>query len=275
MTRAATVPVAFFDVDETLVAAKTLLDFWDYWTASEEPARRIPAYASGPGERDGAGTEPARRAVRSAPPAASASAVPGLCPDRSLLNRDYYRRFTGVPLPALHTAAHRWYADYRRGERAFVAAGLDALARHRALGHEIVLVSGSLRPVVDAVAADLGATAVRCAVQGVTADGLLTGDIDRPVIGQAKADAVEAFLAGSGVSAAECHAYGDHDSDLPMLRSVGHPVVVGGSPALRLEAGRLGWPVLSQDPGPHPSFAAGRPPRSAPGQRHDSAAGST
>ncbi|MEU2271200.1 HAD-IB family hydrolase [Streptomyces olindensis] len=219
MSASPPVPVAFFDVDETLLATKSLLDFWDFWTASEE-AGPLPA------------TPPAPRPAR----------VPA---DRARLNRDYYRRYTGVPLRTLRTAAHRWYASYRRGERAFVTAGLDALARHRALGHEVVLVSGSLRPVVDAVAADLGATAVRCAAQAVTADGVLTGDIDRPMIGRAKADAVEAFLAERGGRAADCHAYGDHDSDLPMLRAVGHPVVVGGSPALRDEAARLGWPTLS------------------------------
>jgi HAD superfamily hydrolase (TIGR01490 family) len=256
MTRAAAVPVAFFDVDETLIATKSLLAFWDYWvTRQGGPA--------GPGRRP-------------APPVATSTAAAGP-PDRSRLNRDYYRRYTGTPLPLLGAAARDWYALYRRGEHAFVTAGLHALARHRALGHEIVLVSGSLRPVVDAVAADLGATAVRCAEQTVAEDGLLTGEIDRPMIGQAKADAVEAHLAERGARASDCHAYGDHDSDLPMLRAVGRPAVIGGAPALRHEAARLGWPTLSGATGPHPgkpSVATGRMPCSAPGQRRDPASGS-
>ncbi|MFE9028951.1 HAD family hydrolase [Streptomyces iakyrus] len=239
MTRATALSVAFFDVDETLLATKSLLDFWDYWvTRQDGPA--------GTGSRP---HDPQRRTAQPTPPATTAAAGP---PDRSRLNRDYYRRYTGTPLSLLRAAARDWYALYRRGERAFVTAGLHALARHRALGHEIVLVSGSLRPVVDAVAADLGATAVRCAEQAVTGDGLLTGEIDRPMIGRAKADAVGAHLAERGARAGDCHAYGDHDSDLPMLRSVGHPVVIGGAPALRHEAARLGWTTLPGDTGPHP-----------------------
>ncbi|MFJ7292769.1 HAD family hydrolase [Streptomyces collinus] len=266
MTRAAAVPVAFFDVDETLVATKSLLDFWDYWVTRQDGA-------TGTGSRP---HDPQRRTAQPAPPATTSTAAVGP-PDRSRLNRDYYRRYTGTPLSLLRAAARDWYALYRRGERAFVTAGLHALARHRALGHEIVLVSGSLRPVVDAVAADLGATAVRCAEQTVTDDGLLTGEIDRPMIGRAKADAVEAHLAERGARAGDCHAYGDHDSDLPMLRSVGHPVVIGGAPALRHEAARLGWTTLPGDTGPHPGklpVATGRPPRSAAGQRQDPASAS-
>ncbi|MEU4463402.1 HAD-IB family hydrolase [Streptomyces sp. NPDC024017] len=253
MTRTSAVPVAFFDVDETLVATKSLLDFWDFWATRQ-------------GRPAGTGRQPA-------PPATPSTAAAGP-PDRSRLNREYYRRYRGTPLSLLQAAARDWYALHRRGERAFVTAGLHALARHRALGHEIVLVSGSLRPLVDAVAADLGATAVRCAAQTVTDDGLLTGEIDRPMIGRAKADAVEAHLAERGARASDCHAYGDHDSDLPMLRSVGHPVVIGGAPALRQEAARLGWTTLPGDTGPHPGkavAATGRPPCSAPGHRQDPA----
>ncbi|MDN0193476.1 HAD-IB family phosphatase [Streptomyces sp. S.PNR 29] len=272
MTGTAPVPVAFFDVDETLIAAKSMLAFWDFWSASPE-ARRIPAHPSEPGEGPAKGLETAHRAGRPAPATAAGPALDGggVPADRSVLNREYYRRFTGVPLADLRAVARRWYDAYRTGGRAFLTAGLGALARHRALGHEVVLVSGSLRPVLDAVAADLGATAVRCAEQAVTPDGLLTGEIDRPMIGRAKADAVEAFLAERGAHGPDCHAYGDHDSDLPMLRSVGHPVVVGGSPALLREATRLGWPVLPAHRGPHPSLAAGRRPRPAPGRGHDPA----
>ncbi|MGW7549348.1 HAD family hydrolase [Streptomyces sp. NPDC054770] len=217
-------PVAFFDVDETLLATKTLLDFWDFWAAS------------------GTWPVPARLPDLRARVAAGE--------DRDTLNREYYRRFAGVPVGTLRSAARRWYDAHRGGPRAFVTAGVEAVDGHRRRGHEVVLVSGSLRPLLEAVAEDFGAVGVRCTEQEVTAGGLLTGEVDRPMIGRAKGDAVAAVVRERGVRAEDCWAYGDHTSDLAMLRSVGHPVVVGGSPLLVTEARRAGWPVLGGHTGP-------------------------
>ncbi|MGA5352612.1 HAD family hydrolase [Streptomyces thermodiastaticus] len=216
-------PVAFFDVDETLLADKSMVSLWRHW-------RTVWQGAGATGDRDGE--------LRTAGA------------DRCALNRAYYRRFAGVPAHVVRAATHRWYDTYRRRPDAFVAAGLEAVRRHRRAGHEVVLVSGSLRPVVERVAEDVGADEVCCTRQLVSEDGVLTGEVDRPMIGRFKAEAVAAVLAGRGVPAARCYAYGDHDSDLQMLRSVGNAVVVGGSPALRREARRCGWPVLSARPGP-------------------------
>lgn len=70
------------------------------------------------------------------------------------------------------------------------------------------------------------------------------------MIGPAKADAVAAVVRARGARAAECFACGDHESDLAMLRAVGRPVVVNGSPGLLAEAGRAGRPVLGGRRGP-------------------------
>ncbi|MFI6438760.1 HAD family hydrolase [Streptomyces sp. NPDC050759] len=229
--------IAFFDVDETLLAAKTMLDFWDFWA--------------------GSGTWPAPAGV----PDLRARAATG--EDRGTLNREYYRRFAGVPLDVVRSAAHAWYETHRRGTRAFVTAGIEAVERHRGLGHEVVLVSGSLRPLLEAVAQDLGGAEVRCTEQLVTDEGVLTGEIDRPMIGQAKADAVADVVRARGARGADCYAYGDHESDLAMLRSVGHPVVVGGSAALAREAEQAGWTVLVGHLGPYRAPAHAGPPAPA------------
>ncbi|MFG3288751.1 HAD family hydrolase [Streptomyces sp. NPDC048179] len=223
--------VAFFDVDETLLATKTLLDFWDFWTAS------------------GAWPLPDR-----VPDLRALVAAGG---DRDTLNREYYRRFAGVPVSTLASLARRWYDAHSRGPRAFVTTAVEALDAHRCRGDEVVLVSGSLRPLLEAVAEDFGAAGVRCAEQSVTDGGLLTGEVDRPMIGQAKADAVTAVVHERGARAEDCWAYGDHVSDLAMLRSVGHPVVVGGSPLLTAEARRAGWTVLAGHTGPRRTAVGG------------------
>jgi HAD superfamily hydrolase (TIGR01490 family) len=214
--------LAFFDVDETLIADKSLVAFWTYWSASH------------PGQRDAGGLRTEAAATR----------------DRRALNRAYYRRYTGVPLAALEAAGRRWYDDYRRGEDPFVLPVLEAVETHRAAGREVVLVSGSMRPLLAPLAEELGVSAVLCTELLVTPDGRLTGEVLEPMIGEAKADAALWFMRERGADPDDCFAYGDHESDLALLRAVGRPVVVGNSPRLKEEARRFAWPVLPARRGP-------------------------
>ncbi|WP_354641709.1 HAD family hydrolase [Kitasatospora camelliae] len=217
---------AFFDVDETLITVKSMFDFLGYWLALHGD--------------DGTEHRAAVERVR-------ARAAAGV--DRSEINRDYYRRFAGVPRRRLFDAGHAWYAEYRHREDAFIGASLAAVADHRAQGDTVVLVSGSFRGVLDPFAAEIGATRVLCSEPLADADGILTGEILRPMIGPVKAQAVVETQAELGLSPADCYAYGDHSSDLPMLRTVGRPRVVGEDPVLAGQAALHGWPMLSGAPG--------------------------
>ncbi|MFJ2659394.1 HAD family hydrolase [Streptomyces sp. NPDC087460] len=216
--------LAFFDVDETVIAAKSMIAFWDHWM------RRHPAWA----------------AAR-APWSDAGAAAPV---DRAELNRRHYRRYAGVPLATLQAAGRLWYDGYRRGEAAFVRPVVDAVAAHWAAGCEVVLVSGSMRPLLTPLARDVGASTILCTELVVGADGVLTGEVHRPMIGDAKAEAAVGLMRERGVDAGKCFAYGDHESDLALLRSVGKPVVVGDSPLLHEAAQRYGWPVTPARPGP-------------------------
>lgn len=92
---------------------------------------------------------------------------------------------------------------------------------------------GFLPAVVDPVAADIGACHVLC-TRPEARDGILTGALaGEPCIGEGKRRVVRDLAEGyPDVDLADCYAYGDHPSDLPMLTEVGHPVVVGGSAEL-------------------------------------------
>jgi HAD superfamily hydrolase (TIGR01490 family) len=76
-------------------------------------------------------------------------------------------------------------------------------------------------------------------------DGVYTG---RPtglfIYGDGKATAIEELAQREGIDLAECYAYSDSASDLPMLRLVGHPVVVNPDRELLRVARREGWEVL-------------------------------
>ena len=79
-------------------------------------------------------------------------------------------------------------------------------------------------------------------------DGVYTG---RPtglfIYGQEKALAIERLAAQDGIDLAESYAYSDSASDLPMLRTVGHPVAVNPDRELLEVARREGWEVLRFD----------------------------
>jgi HAD superfamily hydrolase (TIGR01490 family) len=79
-------------------------------------------------------------------------------------------------------------------------------------------------------------------------DGVYTG---RPtglfVYGADKARAIEQLAARERIDLAESYAYSDSSSDLPMLRAVGHPVVVNPDRELLRVAREHGWQVLRFD----------------------------
>ncbi|MGW0860283.1 HAD family hydrolase, partial [Streptomyces sp. NPDC002690] len=146
--------LAFFDVDETVITAKSMVVFREYWLAATDPARS---------ESDASALRTAARSE----------------PDREALNRWYYRRYAGVALADLEAAGRRWYDAYRRGAAAFVLDSVEALAGHRAAGREVVLVSGSMHPLLAPLAEELGVATVLCTELEVGADGLLTGEVAR------------------------------------------------------------------------------------------------
>ena len=64
-------------------------------------------------------------------------------------------------------------------------------------------------------------------------------------------EALAARLAAEhGVDLADCHAYGDSISDLPLLELVGHPVAVNPDFRLAREARRRGWGVVDWEAEP-------------------------
>ncbi|HEY2203669.1 MAG TPA: HAD family hydrolase [Pseudonocardia sp.] len=123
------------------------------------------------------------------------------------------------------------------------AEAADLIADHRRQGHEVVVVSASGEELVAPIAAALGArhcAATRMAV----VDGRYTGEIDFYCYGEGKAVAARQLAARHGYRLADCAAYTDSITDLPLLEVVGHPHAVNPDRALRRLARERGWPVL-------------------------------
>jgi len=64
---------------------------------------------------------------------------------------------------------------------------------------------------------------------------------------EGKAQAVRELAEHEGIDLASSYAYSDSESDVPLLRAVGHPVAVNPDRALRKIARREGWEVLCFD----------------------------
>jgi len=121
---------------------------------------------------------------------------------------------------------------------------LDEVYAHQDAGRATFIVSAAGNGVVEPLAAVLGMDG-GIGTSYEIEDGTFTGRFDGPfVYGSGKVEAMETFAAEHGIDLAESFAYSDSVSDLPMLRAVGHPVVVNPDPPLAELAREEGWQTM-------------------------------
>jgi len=125
---------------------------------------------------------------------------------------------------------------------------LELAHRHQDEGRRVYIVtaaSGELAEVLARVLALDGG--IGSQFSGVL-DGVYTG---RPeglyIYGAGKATAIERLAREQNLDLEASYAYSDSVSDLPMLRAVGHPVVVNPDRELAALARAEGWEVLRLD----------------------------
>ncbi|WP_354644978.1 HAD family hydrolase [Kitasatospora camelliae] len=117
------------------------------------------------------------------------------------------------------------------------------IEQHHAAGRDVVIVSSSGSEVVEPIGQLLGADHV-IATRLMVEDGRYTGEIEYYAYAENKAAAIRELAAVEGYDLADCYAYSDSSTDLPMLETVGHPSAVNPDRALRKEALARDWPVL-------------------------------
>ncbi|MFE0511517.1 HAD family hydrolase [Streptomyces sp. NPDC058964] len=118
------------------------------------------------------------------------------------------------------------------------------IEKHHTAGRDVVIVSTSGAEVVEPIGELLGADRVVATRMVVGDDGCFTGEVEYYAYGPTKAEAIKELAESEGYDLDRCYAYSDSATDLPMLRTVGHPHAVNPDRALRREALSRGWPIL-------------------------------
>jgi HAD superfamily hydrolase (TIGR01490 family) len=145
-----------------------------------------------------------------------------------------------------------WHRQFmaRCIEPILLPAAAALLARHRAAGDRLLIVTATNSFVTAPIARRLG-VADLLATEPELRDGRYTGEVAGiPCFQAGKVTRLQAWLEAQGEHLAGSHFYSDSHNDLPLLSRVDHPVAVDPDPALRRHARAQGWPVISlRDPG--------------------------
>ncbi|HEX4655557.1 MAG TPA: HAD-IB family hydrolase [Mycobacteriales bacterium] len=160
--------------------------------------------------------------------------------DRGAFLRSVYRRYEDADYEQLLRIVDEHVTDIVLGRLS--AAAARTVREHRAAGHHTVLVTGAITPLTRPIAPLFDEVVAADLVVG--ADGRCTGFIVAPpLVGESRASWLRHRAAAEGWDLSASYAYADSASDLPMLRAVGHPVVVDPDISLSRLARRHRWPV--------------------------------
>ena len=174
------------------------------------------------------------------------SAAPGLaylgqvaCRPRTRFQDKSY--LEGLPVEDVVSLAQRCYREDIAPRVS--PAGLACVLEHQAQGHAIVLLSGSLSLLLTPLQEELGADWL-IATELQRRNGRFTGAIaGLHPRGPNKLRLLQELSRAQGFDLSQAYAYGDHIQDSHLFRSIGHPVAVNPSWALKREAHHHHWPI--------------------------------
>jgi len=124
---------------------------------------------------------------------------------------------------------------------------LEEAYGHQDAGRRVYIVTAASQELADVLAHVLvldGGIGMRSEVR----DGVYTGKPAGPfTYREGKAVAIRELAEREGIDLTESYAYSDSESDLPMMRAVGHPVAVNPDRVLERVARDEGWRIMRFD----------------------------
>jgi HAD superfamily hydrolase (TIGR01490 family) len=121
---------------------------------------------------------------------------------------------------------------------------LEVAYEHQDAGRPIFICTATAQEMAELMALVLTFDGAVGSVAEVV-DGIYTGREGGPFnYREGKAQAIRELAEREGIDLAESYAYSDSESDLPMLRLVGHPVAVNPDKELARVAREEGWEIM-------------------------------
>ncbi len=119
---------------------------------------------------------------------------------------------------------------------------------HQDAGRPAYIVTAAAQGMAEVLARVMTFDGALGSALGEVEQGVYTGRTTGAFLyGGAKAVAIQQLAAREGFDLSACYAYSDSVSDAPMLRAVGHPVVVNPDADLEQLAREEGWEILRLD----------------------------
>jgi HAD superfamily hydrolase (TIGR01490 family) len=217
---------AFFDIDNTLLNAKSMFSFQAFYLDNWLPSHGL--------QRESF-THFSQRLMDHPQKG-----------DRHALNRLFYESYEGIEEDDIRKAANAWFDGLRTtlAEKLWIPSALQLARSLHSRGYQLVAVSGSAPAILAPIIAELNfdhCLATHLEQQG----GRFTGRIVAPqMIGEGKGISVRAFAQAHNVALEDSVACGDHITDLSMLECTGQVYIVSGDPELERIARERGWSFL-------------------------------
>lgn len=159
-----------------------------------------------------------------------------------------FAAFSMAPLAANEPdALLAWREQFVREKIEPIVAPLAPalVERHRVQGDELLIMTATNRFITAPIAELLGIDTLIATEPGMRG-GRYTGQLEGvPNFREGKVTRLEAWIAEQGTQPEHITFYSDSHNDLPLLLRADAPVAVDPDDALRAEAGRRGWPVIS------------------------------
>lgn len=160
------------------------------------------------------------------------------------MNRIFLKYYKGKTEKAIKTESEEIYSKFVKPA---IAKNIAArLKEHQDEGHRTVIISASAKYIIRLAAKELNVNEVICTKLLFDKNGYCTGKPDGHVcIGNQKSLAALNMAEKYDLRLSESYAYSDHHADLPLLRAVGHPIVVEPTGKLRQIAEKRGWSIMN------------------------------
>ena len=125
---------------------------------------------------------------------------------------------------------------------------LSLAHEHQDAGRKAYIVTAASQDLAELLAHVLALDGAIGSTFSKVQNGVYTGEPTGLFVYRSeKARAIEELAEREGIDLSESYAYSDSESDLPMLQTVGHPVVVNPDRTLARAARQGGWQILRFD----------------------------